>query len=92
VPQYVHYRWWTPSAAISARQSGDSGRIRRGLQRQQVRAILDGWEAPSPERRQVLFRALTNARPSHLLDAKLFDFAGLTLSGATDAPSPGEID
>lgn len=49
-----------------------------GLQRQQVKAILDGWEASSPGRRQVMFRALMNARPSHLLDPKLFDFAGLT--------------
>ena len=48
-----------------------------GLQRQQVKAILDGWEANSPGRRQVMFRALMNARPSHLLDPKLFDFAGL---------------
>lgn len=49
-----------------------------GLQRQQVKAILDGWEKNSPGRRQVIFRALSNARPSHLLDAGLFDFAGLT--------------
>ena len=48
-----------------------------GLQRQQVKQILDGWEANSPGRRQVMFRALMNARPSHLLDPKLFDFAGL---------------
>jgi len=48
-----------------------------GLQRQQVKAILDGWERNSPGRRQVMFRALTNARPSHLLDPNLFDFAGL---------------
>lgn len=48
-----------------------------GLQRQQVKAILDGWEARSPGRRQVMFRALMNARPSHLLDPQLFDFAGL---------------
>jgi len=48
-----------------------------GLQRQQVKAILDGWEANSPGRRQVMFRALMNTRPSHLLDPKLFDFAGL---------------
>ena len=48
-----------------------------GLQRQQVKQILDGWEANSPGRRQVMFRALMNARPSHLLDSKLFDFAGL---------------
>ncbi|WP_299849064.1 tRNA 2-thiocytidine(32) synthetase TtcA [uncultured Roseovarius sp.] len=48
-----------------------------GLQRQQVKQILDGWEANSPGRRQVMFRALMNARPSHLLDPKLFDFVGL---------------
>ena len=48
-----------------------------GLQRQQVKQILDGWEARSPGRRQVMFRALMNTRPSHLLDPKLFDFAGL---------------
>ena len=48
-----------------------------GLQRQQVKQILDGWETRSPGRRQVMFRALMNARPSHLLDPKLFDFAGL---------------
>ena len=50
-----------------------------GLKRQQVKQILDGWERNSPGRRQVMFRALMNARPSHLLDPKLFDFAGLTV-------------
>ena len=49
-----------------------------GLQRQQVKQILDNWEANSPGRRQVMFRALMNARPSHLLDPKLFDFVALT--------------
>ncbi|KEO53261.1 tRNA 2-thiocytidine(32) synthetase TtcA [Thioclava indica] len=52
-----------------------------GLQRQQVKQILDGWEKNSPGRRQVMFRALMNARPSHLLDPKLWDFAGLALNG-----------
>lgn len=55
-----------------------------GLQRQQVKAILDGWEQNSPGRRQVLFKSLTNARPSHLLDEKLFDFNGLV------RPNPAE--
>ena len=48
-----------------------------GLQRQQVKSILDGWEKNAPGRRQVMFRALMNIRPSHMLDPKLFDFAGL---------------
>ncbi len=49
-----------------------------GLQRQQVKAILDQWEANNPGRRQVMFKSLMNARPTHLLDSGLFDFAGLT--------------
>lgn len=48
-----------------------------GLQRQNIKELLNGWEARSPGRRQKMFRALMNARPSHLLDPKLFDFAGL---------------
>jgi tRNA 2-thiocytidine biosynthesis protein TtcA len=65
-----------------------------GLQRQQVKQILDGWEARSPGRRQVMFRALMNTRPSHLLDPALFDFAGLTLEPVKLAengapPDPG---
>jgi len=52
-----------------------------GLQRQQIKAMLDDWEARAPGRRQKMFKALTNARPSHLLDPALFDFAGLDRSG-----------
>ena len=70
-----------------------------GLQRQQVKAILDGWEKNSPGRRQVMFRALMNARPSHLLDPGLFDFAALRLRNvppaADDTPvltGPVEIE
>lgn len=50
-----------------------------GLQRQQVKKLLDQWEVNSPGRRQVMFRALMNIRPSHMLDPKMFDFAGLAL-------------
>ena len=48
-----------------------------GLQRQQVKRILDGWEKNSPGRRQVMFRSLMNTKPSHLLDKNLFDFLDL---------------
>ena len=48
-----------------------------GLQRQQVKNIIDGWEKNSPGRRQVMFRSLMNTRPSHLLDTSLFDFLNL---------------
>jgi tRNA 2-thiocytidine biosynthesis protein TtcA len=53
-----------------------------GLQRQQVKRMLDEWERRSPGRRGVMFRSLTNVRPNHLADPGLFDFAGL-------APAPG---
>ncbi|WP_118133735.1 tRNA 2-thiocytidine(32) synthetase TtcA [Oceanicella sp. SM1341] len=55
-----------------------------GLQRAQVKQMLDGWERNSPGRRQVMFRALMNARPSHLPDPALFDFAALM----RDTPPP----
>ena len=48
-----------------------------GLQRQQIKQMLDEWERRNPGRRQKMFNALSNARPSHLLDPALFDFAGL---------------
>lgn len=48
-----------------------------GLQRQQIKRMVDAWEARSPGRRNVIFRALTQANPSHLLDAALFDFKAL---------------
>ena len=61
-----------------------------GLQRQQVKQILDGWEKNSPGRRQVMFRSLMNIRPSHMLDPKLFDFAGLMRSVAESDESGPE--
>ena len=48
-----------------------------GLQRQVIKRMLDEWETKIPGRRQKIFSALMTARPSHLLDPELFDFAGL---------------
>ncbi len=56
-----------------------------GLQRVQVKRLLDEWEVRTPGRRQVMFRALMNVRPSHLADPGVFDFAGL-LRGAGGNP------
>jgi tRNA 2-thiocytidine biosynthesis protein TtcA len=55
-----------------------------GLQRQVIKRMLDEWEAKAPGRRGKMFSALMNARPSHLLDPELFDFAGLSPSAASD--------
>lgn len=52
-----------------------------GLQRAQVKKLLDEWEARTPGRRNIMFRALMNTRPSHLADPALFDFAALALGG-----------
>ncbi|WP_347266153.1 tRNA 2-thiocytidine(32) synthetase TtcA [Paracoccus sp. (in: a-proteobacteria)] len=61
-----------------------------GLQRMQVKKLLNEWEARSPGRRQVMFRALMNVRPSHLPDPKLFDFTSLApeLAGQAAAQVP----
>jgi tRNA 2-thiocytidine biosynthesis protein TtcA len=51
------------------------------LQRQQVKAMLKSWERQHPGRVESMFKALTNVKPSHLLDRALFDFAGLRPDG-----------
>lgn len=50
-----------------------------GLQRQVIKRMLDEWETKAPGRRQKMASALMSVRPSHLLDAGLFDFANLDL-------------
>lgn len=52
-----------------------------GLQRNLTKAMLDDIEKRMPGRKDTMIRALGNARPSHLLDRKLFDFAGLAAPG-----------
>ena len=49
-----------------------------GLQRNAMKAMLADIETRMPGRKDTMLRALTNVRPSHLLDRDLFDFAGLT--------------
>lgn len=54
------------------------------LQRQQVKQMLNDWEKRFPGRIETMFRSLANVVPSHLLDARLFDFAGLEATGTPD--------
>jgi tRNA 2-thiocytidine biosynthesis protein TtcA len=49
----------------------------QNLQRQVVGRMLKEWEKTEPGRIQSMLRALTDVRPSQLLDRKLFDFVGL---------------
>jgi len=48
-----------------------------GLQRNAMKAMLTDIEARMPGRKDAMLRALAHVNPSHLLDTKLFDFAGL---------------
>jgi tRNA 2-thiocytidine biosynthesis protein TtcA len=47
------------------------------LQRKQIGEMLRDWERKQPGRVESILRALTEVRPSHLLDRKLFDFTNL---------------
>ncbi|KFL30895.1 tRNA 2-thiocytidine biosynthesis protein TtcA [Devosia riboflavina] len=51
-----------------------------GLERNAMKAMLTDIEKRMPGRKDVMIRALGNINPSHMLDPKLFDFAGLTLN------------
>lgn len=48
-----------------------------GLQRNSMKDMLSDLETRLPGRKETMFRALGNINPSHMLDPKLFDFAGL---------------
>lgn len=61
-----------------------------GLQRAQVKKLLDEWETRTPGRRQVMFRSLMNVRPSHLADPALFDFTALAASSLGRAAGDSE--
>lgn len=48
-----------------------------GLQRNVMKEMLNDMEKRMPGRKDVMIRALGNINPSHMLDPRLFDFAGL---------------
>jgi tRNA 2-thiocytidine biosynthesis protein TtcA len=52
-----------------------------GLQRNAMKMMLDEMERKMPGRKDTMIRALTNVRPSHLMDSRIFDFAGLAATG-----------
>lgn len=61
------------------------------LKRQEVKAMLKDWESRYPGSGDSMFAALTNVRPSHLLDRQLFDFSSFertTVGSVFDEPSP----
>ena len=48
-----------------------------GLQRNAMKTMLNDIETRMPGRKDTMLRALGHINPSHLMDPKLFDFAGL---------------
>jgi tRNA 2-thiocytidine biosynthesis protein TtcA len=62
------------------------------LQRKVVREMLREWERRHPGRVESIVRALTDIRPSHLLDRQLFDFAGLRPTGIAQAEGDRAFD
>ena len=48
------------------------------LQRQAMKSLLAEWETTNPGRLASMMTALGNTSPSHLLDRKRYDFAGIT--------------
>jgi tRNA 2-thiocytidine biosynthesis protein TtcA len=51
-----------------------------GLERNAMKAMLTDIEKRMPGRKDVMIRALGNINPSHMLDPRLFDFAGLSIT------------
>jgi tRNA 2-thiocytidine biosynthesis protein TtcA len=62
------------------------------LQRQQIAEMLRDWDKRFPGRIETMFRSLANVVPSHLLDAKLYDFAGLQATGVPDPDGDKAFD
>jgi tRNA 2-thiocytidine biosynthesis protein TtcA len=54
------------------------------LQRVRIKRMLTDWEREQPGRLENIFRSLQSVTPSHLADARLFDFARLGSNTAVD--------
>ncbi|HOF31934.1 MAG TPA: tRNA 2-thiocytidine(32) synthetase TtcA, partial [Burkholderiaceae bacterium] len=62
------------------------------LQRQQMSAMLKEWEKKHPGRIENMFSALQNIVPSHLMDARLYDFQGLRTTGVASKDGDKAFD
>ncbi len=47
------------------------------LQRQVIKGMLQAWDKSHPGRIETMFTAIKNIKPSHLMDAGMYDFIGL---------------
>jgi tRNA 2-thiocytidine biosynthesis protein TtcA len=56
-----------------------------GLQRQQMREMINEWDRKFPGRVDNMFTALSNVVPSHLMDRKLYPFETIKATGRPEA-------
>ena len=54
------------------------------LQRQEIKRMMHAWERQYPGRSETMFTALQNVAPSHLMDARLYDFKNIRTTGVAD--------
>ncbi len=62
------------------------------LQRQAMKTMLQKWDKTNPGRVQNIFNSLTRVTASHLLDAELYDFSGLSVDGLDDTVKPDLVN
>ena len=48
------------------------------LQRRKIKKLIQDWKLSYPNRKAIIFNALQNISPSHLLDKNMFDFQNLS--------------
>lgn len=53
------------------------------LQRQVIKQMVKNWEKQYPNRSEIIFNAIGNASPSHLMDHRLFDFKSMSVFNGT---------
>lgn len=62
------------------------------LQRNTIKQMLRGWKEKHSGRFEVIFHAIQNVSPSHLLDRDLFYFEHLFVKGEKQNVSDGYVD
>jgi tRNA 2-thiocytidine biosynthesis protein TtcA len=62
------------------------------LQRQEIKRMMQTWERQYPGRSETMFTALQNVVPSHLMDAKRYDFKSIQRTGVADVEGDKAFD
>lgn len=62
------------------------------LQRQEIKRMMHQWERQYPGRTETMFTALQNVVPSHLMDARRFDFKDIQITGQAVADGDKAFD